>query len=152
LRIGICTAWIIAHTQRRSSCPSPLLTSLHHWIGRSPDAGQRDPPEPLAKIEEAQLSELCLDFLDLISHSLRNMRCGSHPVVPLTSPNRSSSHHPVSRVDLFALKRFPSLFTLIFTPSQSSVALRFLHALTIIPFSDLKTNQYKLYDVDARKC
>jgi hypothetical protein len=47
-----------------------ILTSLRHWIGCSPDAGQRDPPEPLAKIEEAQLS------------SEPNMRCGSHRWFP----------------------------------------------------------------------
>jgi len=46
-------------------------------IGCSPDAGQPDPPGPLAKHEEAQLSELCLEFFDLVSRSLTNMACRS---------------------------------------------------------------------------
>jgi hypothetical protein len=54
-----------------------FLTALSA-IGCSPDAGQRDPPGPLAKHDEAQLPEFCLEFLHLAIRSLTNMACRSN--------------------------------------------------------------------------
>lgn len=80
LRIGIRTAWIIVHHRDGVDVLLSDLSdsSLRHWLLPTvPDAGQRDPPEPLAKDDEAQLREFCLVFLDLTSRSLANMACRS---------------------------------------------------------------------------
>lgn len=73
-----------------------FLTALSA-IGCSPDAGQRDPPGPLAKHDEAQLLEFCLEFLHLAIRSLTNMACRSSGMF-LDKPTKIHSD-PVSHIN-----------------------------------------------------
>jgi len=84
-------------------------------IGCSPDAGQPDPPGPLAKHEEAQLSELCLEFLDLLSRSLTNMACRSSGMfLGATTKSRCNPVSHANQPHSFQQHLLPCTFAKVF--------------------------------------